>query len=90
VIVSDRIRENMRKNRRDPLSKIINTSINETLSRTILTSGTALMVLLSLFLLGGNVINGFAFALLIGIGIGTYSSIFVASPIVLFMERGRR
>jgi preprotein translocase subunit SecF len=89
VIVSDRIRENLRKNRRDSLSKIINSSINETLSRTILTSGTALLVLLSLFLLGGNVINGFAFTLLVGISVGTYSSIYISSPIVLRLERGR-
>jgi preprotein translocase subunit SecF len=87
VIVSDRIRENMRKNRRDNLAKIINNSINETLSRTILTTGTAILVLLALYFLGGNVINGFAFALLVGFCIGTYSSIYVASPIVLLLER---
>ena len=92
VIVSDRIRENMRKSRRDPLAKIINNSINETLSRTILTTGTAILVIVALFLLGGSVIHGFAFALLVGFTIGTYSSIYVASPIVLFFERekGRR
>jgi preprotein translocase subunit SecF len=89
VIVSDRIRENMRKNRRDPLSKIINSSINETLSRTILTTGTALLVILALFILGGNVIHGFAFTLLVGFSIGTYSSIYVASPIVLYFEPAR-
>lgn len=88
VIVSDRIRENMRKDRRSNLAKIINNSINETLSRTILTTGTAILVLLALFFLGGNVINGFAFALLVGFTIGTYSSIFVASPVVLLLERG--
>jgi len=88
VIISDRIRENMHKDRRNSLAKIINSSINETLSRTILTSGTAIMVLLALFFLGGNVINGFAFALLIGIIVGTYSSIYVASPVVLLLERG--
>jgi preprotein translocase subunit SecF len=90
VIVSDRIRENMRKSRRDSLAKIINASINETLSRTILTTGTAILVLLALFFLGGNVINGFAFALLVGFTIGTYSSIYVASPIVLLLQRGAR
>jgi preprotein translocase subunit SecF len=88
VIVSDRIRENMRKSRREALAKVINRSINETLSRTILTTGSAVLVLLALYVLGGNVINGFAFALLVGFIIGTYSSIFVASPIVLFFERG--
>jgi preprotein translocase subunit SecF len=85
VIVSDRIRENLRKNRRDPLEKIINQSINETLSRTILTTGTALLVLLALFFLGGSVINGFAFTLIVGFTIGTYSSIFIASPLVLWL-----
>jgi preprotein translocase subunit SecF len=88
VIVSDRIRENMRKRPRDPLTAIVNSSINETLSRTILTTGTATLVIVALFLLGGNVIHGFAFALLVGFGIGTYSSIYVASPIVLYLERG--
>lgn len=86
VIVSDRIRENLRKNRRDPLDKIINRSINETLSRTVLTTGTAILVLLALFFLGGKVINGFAFALLVGFTVGTYSSIFIASPIVYYLQ----
>jgi preprotein translocase subunit SecF len=89
VIISDRIRENMRKVRRQPLGEIINRSINETLSRTILTTGTAVMVILALFFLGGNVIHGFAFTLLIGFLIGTYSSIFIASPIVLRFEANR-
>jgi preprotein translocase subunit SecF len=86
VIVSDRIRENMRKRPRDGLAAIINSSINETLSRTVLTTGTAILVILALFFLGGNVIHGFAFALLVGFTIGTYSSIYVASPIVLYLE----
>jgi len=88
VIISDRIRENMRKRPRDPLAAIINSSINETLSRTVLTTGTAILVILSLFFLGGNVIHGFAFALLVGFSVGTYSSIYVSSPIVLYLERG--
>jgi preprotein translocase subunit SecF len=87
VIVSDRIRENMRKMRRETLASIINNSVNETLSRTILTTGTAVLVILALYFLGGSVINGFAFALLVGFITGTYSSIFIASPIVLVMER---
>lgn len=86
VIISDRIRENMRKNRKEALAKIVNASINETLSRTIITTGTALFVILALFFLGGNVIHGFAFSLLIGFTVGTYSSIFIASPIVLWFE----
>ena len=89
VIVCDRIRENMRKSRRETMAKIINRSINETLSRTVLTTGTAILVILSLFFLGGNVIRGFAFTLLVGFIIGTYSSIFIASPIVLWMEPAR-
>ena len=87
VIVSDRIRENRRKDRRQPLAELINTAINETLSRTILTSGTVIMVTLALFLLGGPVIHGFAFALLVGFIVGTYSSVFIAAPVVLFFER---
>ena len=83
IIVFDRIRENMRKGRRTQFSKTINSSINETLSRTILTSGTTLVVVVSLFVLGGGVIHDFAFALLVGIVVGTYSSIYVASPILL-------
>ena len=92
VIVSDRIRENMRKNRREPLGSVMNRSINETLSRTILTGGTVLLVVLALFFLGGEIIHGFAFTLLVGVIVGTYSSIYIASPIVLYMDfkpRGR-
>jgi preprotein translocase subunit SecF len=89
VIVSDRIRENMRKMRRDSLATIMNLSINETLSRTLITSGTAILVTAALFLLGGSVIHSFAFTLLVGFVVGTYSSIYVASPIVLYLERER-
>jgi preprotein translocase subunit SecF len=88
VIVSDRIRENMRKMRRENLATIMNLSINETLSRTLITSGTAVLVTAALFVLGGAVIHSFAFALLVGFIVGTYSSIYVASPIVLYLERG--
>jgi len=86
VIVSDRIRENLRKRRRDSLGTIMNASINETLSRTLITSGTAILVTAALFLLGGAVIRSFAFTLLIGFIVGTYSSIYVASPVVLYLE----
>jgi len=89
VIVSDRIRENMRKLRRQPLDAIINVSVNETLSRTILTTGTTLLVTITLYLLGGSVIHAFAFTLLVGFIAGVYSSIFVASQIVLAFERRR-
>ncbi len=87
VVVFDRVRENMRRYRREPLVKLLNTSINQTLSRTIMTSGTTLLVVLTLFLFGGDVLRGFAFILLIGIVVGTYSSIYVASPVVLLWEK---
>lgn len=88
VVVCDRIRENMRKIKRESLESIVNTSINETLSRTILTTGTALMVLFALYFLGGAVIRPFAFALLVGFFSGVYSTIFIASPVILFWEKG--
>ncbi len=90
IIVYDRIRENMGKHAREGLSAIVNRSINETLSRTILTSGTTLLVVIALFIFGGGVIHNFAFALLVGILVGTYSSIFVASPILIFWENRRK
>jgi preprotein translocase subunit SecF len=82
IVVYDRIRENLKVYFKDPLDKIINRSINETLSRTIVTSGTTLVVVLALFFKGGEVLRGFSLTLLIGIIIGTYSSIFIASPLV--------
>lgn len=87
VVISDRIRENLRLRRKDDLGTIINASVNETLSRTIITSGTAILVVIALFVLGGDVIHSFAFALLVGFVAGVYSSVYVASPIVLWMER---
>jgi preprotein translocase subunit SecF len=87
IIVFDRIRENLRKHHKDPLATIINKSINETLARTLLTSLTTLVVVVALFVLGGGIIHDFAFALLVGILIGTYSSIFVASPILLAWQK---
>lgn len=86
IIVYDRIRENSGKHNKDEFQVIINASVNETLSRTILTSGTTLLVILALFLFGGGVIHNFAFAMLIGVVVGTYSSIFVASPVLLFWD----
>jgi preprotein translocase subunit SecF len=91
IIVFDRIRENIRKHHKQPLNFVINRSINETLSRTILTSLTTLIVVVALFILGGGIIHDFAFALMIGIGVGTYSSIYVASPILLaWQNRGKK
>jgi preprotein translocase subunit SecF len=86
IIVFDRVRENMRKIRRQSTEKVIDTSINETLSRTLLTSLTTLIAVAALFVLGGAVIHNFAFALIVGITVGTYSSIYIASPIVVFWE----
>jgi preprotein translocase subunit SecF len=90
IIVYDRIRENMGKYAKDGFGQVVNRSINETLSRTILTSGTTLLVVISLFVFGGGVIHNFAFALLVGVVVGTYSSIFVASPLLIFWEDYKR
>ena len=87
VVICDRIRENMRKIKRETLEGIINISINETLSRTILTTGTTLLVLIALFVLGGAVIRPFAFTLLVGFISGVYSTIFIASPVILMWEK---
>ena len=87
VVICDRIRENMRKIKRETLEGIINISINETLSRTILTTGTTLLVLVALFVLGGAVIRPFAFTLLVGFISGVYSTIFIASPVILMWEK---
>jgi preprotein translocase subunit SecF len=86
IIVYDRIRENLGKSRKQNFEQLMNTAINETLSRTILTSSTVVIVVLFLFLFGGTVIHDFAFAMLIGVITGTWSSVFVASPVLLFWE----
>ncbi|MGD1072290.1 MAG: protein translocase subunit SecF [Bryobacteraceae bacterium] len=83
IVIFDRIRENLHLNRRESLADVINRSVNQTLSRTVMTSGLTFLAVLSLFLFGGPVLHGFSLALVIGILIGTYSSVFVASPIVL-------
>lgn len=91
IIVFDRIRENLRKYHKNPLEIIVNRSVNETLSRTLLTSLTTLVVVITLFVLGGGIIHDFAFALLVGIIVGTYSSVYVASPILLVWQtHGRK
>ena len=90
IIVFDRIRENMKKYLKTKFPDIINRSVNETLSRTILTSGTTFFVVLALFLFGGGVIHDFALAMLIGIIVGTYSSIYIASPLVLLFEKNKK
>lgn len=85
VVVYDRVRENLRKFKKMPLEELLNLSVNDTLSRTILTSVTTLIALLSLYIFGGEVIRGFTFAMIWGILIGTYSSVFVAAPLLLQM-----
>jgi preprotein translocase subunit SecF len=87
IVVFDRIRENLRLRGKETLAETINRSINQTLSRTILTSGLTLLSALSLFVFGGQVLHGFSLALVIGIIVGTFSSIFIASPILLAWEQ---
>ena len=87
IIIYDRIRENMELHTTADLEEVLNTSVNQTLSRTVLTSLTTMVALLSLYFLGGEVIAPFAFTMLIGVVVGTYSSIFIASPMLLFLEQ---
>ena len=86
IVVFDRIRENMRRKGKTLLKDVINASINQTLSRTILTSGTTLLVVVALFFLGGEIIHDFSFALISGVLVGTYSSIFIASVFLVYWE----
>ena len=86
IVVFDRIRENMRRKGKSLFKDVINTSINQTLSRTILTSGTTLLVVVALFFLGGEIIHDFSFALMTGVLVGTYSSIFIASVFLVYWE----
>jgi len=87
VVVFDRVRENLRRSRREPLVETMNKSLNQTLSRTVLTSGTTLLAVGSLLLFGGDVLRGFAFIITVGVIVGTYSSIYVASPFALLWEK---
>ncbi|KXS38541.1 MAG: preprotein translocase subunit SecF [Halomonadaceae bacterium T82-2] len=89
IIVYDRIRENIRKSRTDHMPTIFNEAINQTLSRTLATSGTTLLVLLALLLLGGDMIHNFALALIVGVGVGTYSSVYVASALLIAVKLQR-
>jgi SecD/SecF fusion protein len=89
VVVFDRIRENIKRYKKLPFAEIINRSINEMLSRTIITSLTTMMVVLCIFVFGGVVIHDFAFTLLLGVLVGTYSSVFVASPVVYLWHKGK-
>ena len=89
IVVFDRIRENLRLSRREALPDVVNRSINQTLSRTVLTSGLTFLTVLSLFIFGGQVLNGFSFALVVGILIGTYSSIAIAAPMLVAWQEWR-
>jgi preprotein translocase subunit SecF len=88
IVIYDRIRENLRSMRRDSLNHVINVSVNQTLGRTVITSGTALLTALALFFFGGEVLHGFAFTMVVGIITGTYSSVFIAAAIVSFWRSG--
>ncbi len=90
VVVFDRVRENREKSRRAPLAELVNHSINQTLSRTVLTAALTFIVVLVLFFLGGEVLRGFSFVMIIGILVGTYSSIFIAAPLVIVWEEWRQ
>jgi preprotein translocase subunit SecF len=89
IVVFDRIRENLRLSRREALPDVVNRSINQTLSRTVLTSGLTFLTVLSLYIFGGQVLRGFSFALVVGILIGTYSSIAVAAPMLVAWQEWR-
>ena len=85
VVIFDRLRENLRKFKKRPLREVMNLSVNETLSRTLMTSGTTLLALIALLILGGDVIRAFVFAITWGVIVGTYSSVYVAKNVVLFL-----
>ncbi len=86
IVIFDRARENLRHKRKDSLTKILNDSLNQTLTRTLISNGTTFLAVLGLFLFGGEVLRGFGFAMVVGIVVGTYSTIYIASPIVIWWE----
>jgi preprotein translocase subunit SecF len=87
IVVFDRVRENQRQMRREPLDQIVNKSVNQTLGRTVITSGTTLLAVLSLYLFGGEVLRGFAFTMVVGVLTGTYSTVFIAASIAIILSR---
>ena len=87
IVVFDRVRENLRANRREPMEQVVNRSVNQTLGRTIITAGTTFLSVLALYLFGGEVLRGFAFTMLVGIIIGTYSTVFIASAIAIILSQ---
>ncbi len=86
IVIFDRIRENMRSMRKDSLEHVVNVSVNQTLSRTIITAGTTLLTVVSLYVFGGEVLKGFAFTMIVGIVTGTYSSMYIASSIAIILS----
>jgi preprotein translocase subunit SecF len=90
IVIFDRVRENLRALRREPLDHVVNLSVNQTLSRTVITAGTTFMAVLSLYLFGGEALRGFAFTMIVGIVSGTYSTVFIASAIAIILSKGRR
>jgi preprotein translocase subunit SecF len=90
IVIFDRVRENLRSRRREPLDKIVNESVNQTLSRTIITAGTTFLSVLSIFLFGGEALRGFSFTMLVGIASGTYSTIFIASALAILLSNKSR
>jgi preprotein translocase subunit SecF len=86
IVIFDRARENLRHRRKEPLSKILNDSLNQTLTRTLISNGTTFLAVLGLFLFGGEVLRGFGFAMVVGILVGTYSTIYIASPFVIWWQ----
>jgi preprotein translocase subunit SecF len=89
IVIFDRVRENLRTKRREPLEAVVNKSVNQTLSRTIITAGTTFLAVLSLYIFGGEVLRGFAFTMLVGIISGTYSTIFIAAAIAILLSGGQ-
>jgi len=87
IVIFDRVRENLRSMRRDPLDRVVNVSVNQTLARTVITSGTTFVAVLSLYLFGGEVLRGFAFTMLVGVISGTYSTVFIASSIAIVLTK---
>ena len=89
IVIFDRVRENLRSRRRDPLGQVVNQSVNQTLSRTIITAGTTFLSVLALYLFGGEALEGFAFTMLVGVVSGTYSTVFIASAIAIILSQQR-
>jgi preprotein translocase subunit SecF len=87
IVIFDRVRENMRNKRREPLEQVVNTAVNQTLSRTIITAGTTFLSVLALYIFGGEALRGFSFTMLVGIISGTYSTIFIASAIAILLSK---